>query len=433
MKILITGLCLHGNKGGAALACSLSKVLKTVFDEVCLVFAVPDNSEFEEEIRWAKLFGFECVRYLEPFDYLYKAKWDVHVLRKKIKLNNKISEVDLIIDMSALSYVGNSLEMATYQHMPYYMSKLNSKKYIRWTQTYGPFESNIVRLLAKSDLSSQPIIFCRGEKCEQMVQSLLKDCTTHIYPDIATILDYSFDVSSIKKIEEKYQIQNTKFVSITPNAKLGEKNRETGLSQVEFLNKIVDYIADSYGLKTLIVPHAFYLNLKNGDMLIAKELEKNCNVISVITGDLPPEELKTIFSMAFVHIGARYHSVIGALSSGTPTLSLSWHFKYEDIMKLYGLEKFVWDFKNGTFESLLFKIKQLIEENKTFRTLIKSKQNIVEQLIYKNVESFNKSLSLYKNDKLNKNVLILFIILVIYIEIKKTILTYARLVKNVIK
>ncbi len=41
-----------------------------------------------------------------------------------------------------------------------------------------------------------------------------------------------------------------------------------------------------------------------------------------------------------------YHSIIASLSMNVPTkLTFSWHEKYKDIMRMYDMEKYVYDGK----------------------------------------------------------------------------------------
>jgi len=45
MRILVTGLCLQGNKGGPAIALSLKNQISKYLDSAEFVFAVPSRDE----------------------------------------------------------------------------------------------------------------------------------------------------------------------------------------------------------------------------------------------------------------------------------------------------------------------------------------------------------------------------------------------------
>jgi polysaccharide pyruvyl transferase WcaK-like protein len=47
-------------------------------------------------------------------------------------------------------------------------------------------------------------------------------------------------------------------------------------------------------------------------------------------------QLKNEIAACEVVVASRYHTCVAALSSGTPVLVLGWHYKYQDLMALYG-------------------------------------------------------------------------------------------------
>ena len=92
-----------------------------------------------------------------------------------------------------------------------------------------------------------------------------------------------------------------------------------------------------------------------------------------------------------MHIGARYHSIIASLSSAVPTVSYAWHSKYQDIMQLYGMEKYV--FEQSQPATALLQLVQELEENhmKIQNTLKKNQLNLEEQ-IHQNLVLFMENL-----------------------------------------
>lgn len=107
--------------------------------------------------------------------------------------------------------------------------------------------------------------------------------------------------------------------------------------------------------------------------------------IHLVEDDLSPIELKSLISLAYFHIGARYHSVVAALSSGVPAISISWHPKYKDLMRAYGTEDFVIE-DISTFPRAL--VENMLANRHELAKQIKDAHKQVEELAIENAEVF---------------------------------------------
>lgn len=373
MKVLITGLTLHNNKGGPALAFSLMNQLKKYIDDLEFHMLVPRfGDNLEKEKKWKKIYGVEEVYpvptvkiMLFPFNQL----GDIQFISNNF--SDTLKKMDVIIDLTALSYMDlphRSLLNNVYSNMTNYLPKHYAIKYkipmLRWTQSYGPFKYFFTKWIVKRDLSTQKIIFSRGEESKKFIEKILPYRQIESFPDIAISLSVQYQY--IDKLKEKNNI--IKYITISPSAVMYNLKKE---KHIEEIQTVADYVL-SKGYSIIFVPHNLVLEMPTPERcdlvlirLIAEKYANNENVF-VIDDDLDPMQLKGIIAKADLHIGARYHSVIAALSTATPVISLSWHNKYLDIMKMYGLDKYV---VNNADESL-----DLIDE------LITNKDSLTKQL-----------------------------------------------------
>lgn len=373
MKVLITGLTLHNNKGGPALAFSLMNQLKKYINDIEFHMLVPRfGDNIEKEKKWKKIYGVEEVYpvptvkiMLFPFNQFS----NIQLIRNHFR--ETLKKMDVIIDLTALSYMDlphKSFFFNAYTNISNYLPKHYATKYkipmLRWTQSYGPFKYFLTKWIVKRDLATQKIIFSRGEESKNFIEKILPYKQIESFPDVAISLSVQYQY--IDKFKEKNNI--IKYITISPSAVMYRLKKE---KHIEEMQAVADY-ALSKGYSIIFVPHNLVLEIpvpERCDLmltrLIAKKYANNENVFAV-DDDLDPMQLKGIIAQAELHIGARYHSVIAALSTATPVISLSWHNKYLDIMKMYGLEKYV---VNNAEESL-----DLIDE------LIRNKDSITEQL-----------------------------------------------------
>ena len=141
------------------------------------------------------------------------------------------------------------------------------------------------------------------------------------------------------------------------------------------------------GYAILLVPHTFRPRRHYPEICdyavskILLEKLKSINPksnLAVVSDDLSPMQLKSIIATATVHVGARYHSLIASLSSGVPSISLSWHHKYSDLMAQYQTEEFVFSEIKRAQPSLLARMfDHIIEKRGQIKAdLIRQQKNI---------------------------------------------------------
>ncbi len=380
MKILVTGLCLQGNKGGMALAQALQGVLTEQFKDASFTFSVP-NAEFPREQLWADKLGMNVLRKISLKDFMPPWVFQKLSRNRRASYLSTMRNADLIVDLTALTYVGppNGRSLGPLQTRFFYflLARLFKIPFLAWTQTYGPFSSFPIRLMAKLDLKSQPLIFCRGEKCEQSVHALLPHKTTKVFPDVACVLSHEKELGRTLTAKVAHLRDHTNYVSLSPSSVLYKLGAQEGSNNHVLLCRNIIRCIHHLGHQVLLVPHTYRPSVCKPEAcdkavcdLIAEEGFEH--PVPIVDADLSAIELKSIISNAAIHIGARYHSIIASLSSGVPCISLSWHDKYRDAMTMYGLGDFVSDSLDDLDKDSLL---ELIQE------LFRRREQIVSSLI----------------------------------------------------
>lgn len=391
----VTGLCLQGNKGGPAIALALTSALKQHMPDAKFVFSVPGGKAFEYEKIWAERYGYQIVENIDIKHLVPPFSISSRRVRRLWRWIRTLRSARAMIQMSAISYVGppsanpKLRNLLSGRFMDFYMARFCRRPMLAWTQSYGPLTTPVIRFLAALDLKRQPIVFCRGDDCMSAVNKFLPGAELRSYPDIAISLP--FNAVWAKEYLNANDFPHQKFVSISPSAVIYSKSHQ-GMGcngHIEHLKKICSDLT-SRGFDVVIVPHTFRPENHDPNLCdfgVCLELNRHlagCRGVYLIKEDLSPIELKSIISLASFHIGARYHSVVAALSSGVPAISLSWHPKYKDLMRVYGMEDFV---INGTdvcpsalIDKLLAIREQLISDvaNSHKRVVVQSQQNIAE-------------------------------------------------------
>jgi len=404
MRILVTGLCMQGNKGGPALALSLKKQIRKYIPKASFVFSVPPGEEYQYEVKWASEYKVEVVA-----DFGYKdivppfAFKSIGSKKKRVTAwIRALRESDVVVDLSGISYVGppvgsNRAVLLGSRFRHFLFSKLLGKKFLAWTQSYGPLSSTVVRALARIDLGMQPIVFCRGEDCAAEVKRLLPYKRVLSFPDVATILHYDRNWGK-KYLEGNFNMShnNKKLVTVSPSAVIYSR-QVTSSGENQYINDMMSVCTYLVGRDyfVLIVPHTYRVGCndpRRNDYAVGRIIVERMGItrsVAMVEEDFSPMQLKSIISNAYLHIGGRYHSIVGALSCGVPSLSVSWHPKYRDIMRMYGSEKFVVDagHKDCT-EKMIFLFEELEEKREEYSCRLIEIERVINKRVEENTQLF---------------------------------------------
>jgi polysaccharide pyruvyl transferase WcaK-like protein len=389
MRILITGLTLHNNKGGPALALSLIDKLRLEFTDAKFYLSVPNhNSNLILEEKWAKIYRIEGVIGAVGVKELLHINTD-----KRNKFLKFLKNIDLVVDLNALSYMdlpSLSYKKNLVRNLSIYtirgLSNQINIPMIRWTQSYGPFSSFLTKKIVQKDLSKQHNIFARGSLSLNNIKKIFPHKSIFSFPDIAITLHKK------ESYYNKY-LKNRNYITLSPSSVIYGID---GDLHIEHFRKIITYILKN-NYEVVMVPHTLMSinpSLDNCDLKVSEKIlsQMDTTHIHLVKDDLDVYELKGIISQAKLHIGARYHSIIASLSTGVPTIAFSWHEKYMDIMKMYQMEKYVYHGK-GSIEELFQYIQELDSNHNTIVNILKNKQTILESEIEKNIVLFMENVN----------------------------------------
>jgi len=383
--LFVTGLCFQGNKGGPAIALSLIDQLRQQRSDLNFVFAVPGGAAFAHEKEAAARYGVRVTEavglknILPPFA-LAGSRW-----RRVIAWVHAVRQADAVLDMTAISYVGppvGSMKMLLdTRFLCFVLTHLANRPFLAWTQSYGPFSTKLVAALARMDLKRLPLVFCRGTDCQAAVEKLLPGVRAISFPDVATALPFDHERGR-ELVQGVFGHHGPRFVSLSPSAVIYSKKPGEGAAN----GHVADMVALCRALRArdldvLLVPHTLrvgYDNPRLCDLAVCRAIRdalKGEMPLQVLEEDLSPGDLKAAISCAHVHVGARYHSIVAALSAGVPAVSLSWHPKYRDLMREYGQDDFVFDAIGNTgIEPLLRNLDLLLAEREERAAALRTAQ-----------------------------------------------------------
>jgi len=388
MRILVTGLCMSSNLGGPAMALTFKEQIETYFKDVKLKFAVPPNS-FEEEKKWASHYGLDIVKaevlplaILEKFKILNFLNFIKGVKNEKHGYWTKIFNdflkyynwADCSINLSGISYVGDSA-YKPFQGLAnftfFYYAKKTNTPFIRFIQTFGPFNKFEMRFFAKKEFENLDLIFAKGKETASYCKKLIKNSKKVLdFPDIAILLKGADEnlttnyLNNINYLKEEYVIVSPSYVIYKQNQKVG---KTTGKNYVTCLVKICEEIICKKKLKIMFLPHTYGANSFSSDLGVCREIIKDLNNKQInynyhlVVHNFDVREAKSLIANSKLAIVSRYHALVAALSSSTPALALGWNIKYLDLLTYYKCEDCSIDVRDSTTNDVFEKAKIKID------------------------------------------------------------------------
>lgn len=226
-------------------------------------------------------------------------------------------------------------------------------------QAFGPFRDHKTKLAIKRLVENSSLFFGRDDiSMEHLIEAAGPLPQLHKAPDFTNLV--------APPPLPKDSLPSGALL-IVPNSRMLDKTESSVADQ--YLPQLIRLISTSRakGFNPLILVHD-----TNEDIILAKRIQTEfSDPIDIIEVD-DPLQLKSYLAAATLVVGSRFHALVGALSSGTPSVAIGWSHKYDELMKEYGSSEF--SVKIGDFETLEKIVKQCANSK-----LLATHANVVTQ------------------------------------------------------
>lgn len=357
-QLLISGACLQGNKGGPALILSLIDLIRRhTADEVSFAVSVGAR-DLQSEALWGEKYGIKVIPMLSVRDLLPPWSLQSDARRNRHCFLDALNEVTAVVDTSGLSYIGPPTRGFKQSLSEYLRSSFvirAGKPFVRFTQTYGPMSSRSVRWLAKRDLRRLDVVMARGKVSRAEVEQLELAAPVYDFPDVAFSLRAAPDEWAGSYLGDTFGLDDsTPLIAISPSATMErylQKQRVGSDLHLRSCIAVIETLLTAHPeFRFLIIPHTIRVDQSASssscDLALSRKVIDAVGSdfrgdIFLVAEDLDARALKALIARAHFQIGARYHSLVAALSSGVPSVGFAWHHKYREMFMCFGLEDLV--------------------------------------------------------------------------------------------
>lgn len=349
-KFLITGADFR-NKGGQSMLFITIDELKKRFPG-CEIF-YPTNQKQDENFAVNQIYyDFNSLMYMDGGKDRLKAigKGIVKLAAGKkgnifdiCKLGKVFPSFDAVIDISGFNLSSKWPAKTNKKYLTYI--KMARKYHIPsfiMPQSFGPFDYGERQKEMDAricDIMSWPeVVYAREHEGERLMEEKYQLRNIRYSCDLV-LQNRGIDIKNVYKNAPKLNIPEIEAgsVAVIPNMRsFDHGNREAILdcyrAMIEKLLRM--------GKKIYIFRHA-------GEDLEAcrwiKEIFPQQKDVILLEDDFNCLEYDQFIEKFDYVIGSRFHAIVHALRKGVPAIALGWAVKYEELLKLFGLEKYVFN------------------------------------------------------------------------------------------
>ncbi|OPY42454.1 MAG: colanic acid biosynthesis protein [Methanoregulaceae archaeon PtaU1.Bin066] len=281
-------------------------------------------------------------------------------------------ESDLIIDMGGVSFVDGREKYLAFNIACILVPILFRKRIIKYSQALGPFNNPINRFFAKMLLPKINHIIARGKITYCNLKSIgLKN--TLIGADAAFTLKIS---NSSYKIASNYiddNFQKKMIIGIAPSSVIEESCEDIGIDYTSIISNFINYLIEDENYHVIIIPHSirkYTTKRKNNDLLVSRKIHekvssKKCCIL--IADDLSAEVLRVLISHCNYFIASRFHAMVSSLSMSVPTIVCGWSHKYLEVLQMFEMEDYAFDYTKLDTMMLINMFKKLKEDHQKIK------------------------------------------------------------------
>jgi|SRR5690625_785970 len=299
------------------------------------------------------------------------------------KIKYILKNADLMIDVSGYALSSQRGFKASLSYL--YNIKI-AKKYriptVLFPQSFGPFnykkkESKIIIPLIKEYLEYPEIIYAREEDGVKHLNPFNLNNVIHSYDSVLLgkkefTLSHLFRPHAIDSQRLDFEIYDNS-VAIVPNEKIMEHGNEK--LQYELYKILINELLRN-NKNIYLLRHSFE------DLEICKNIKSefmNNNRVILIKEDLNCIQIDLLLRQFEFLIASRYHAIIHAYKNRVPTLVFGWAIKYQELLKYFLQEKYLFDVRNNqNKDSILRSLDLMLDNYKEESDVITKRMNQLE-------------------------------------------------------
>ncbi|CAN5167187.1 hypothetical protein BH11ACT5_BH11ACT5_15100 [soil metagenome] len=307
------------------------------------------------------------------------------VLRRRSKAIGALASSQVLLDQGGITFTDGREKFLLYNVASILPAINVGTPVFKCAQAVGPFTNPINRRAAKIFLPKAATLVTRGRITHEFAEGL---GLTNLYAGA----DYAFSLellgdeatAAAKVLDLEFFDGTPDVVGISPSVVVQKKVEARGGDYVGQLVSFIDHLV-STGRKVLVVPHSARAETDkthNNDLPLCREIVAKVGTsdnVRLIDAEVPSQVLRYLIGRCDLFVASRFHAMVSSLAMTVPTLVIGWSHKYQEVLEMFGLEK--WAFGHDKLETgyLVERFEELVAERKSVTALLKKNLPVVKQ------------------------------------------------------
>lgn len=283
---------------------------------------------------------------------------NISLLTRNKEVCNAFVNADLIIARGGDTLADTYGPLSIIQHLyNIFLALIIKKRVLILSASIGPFKNRFWRWLLFNVLKKVDCVIVRdlGSKNILVSEGKINKKIVYFIPDVAFLLP----IERYKQYDSLFKQQKI-FVGLVPSRIVYDFFSKSNKDYITLFAHLGDFIIKQYNASIFLIPHVLYPI--SGDIELATKIFNKMhhkNEVAIVYNK-NPMKIKYLISKLDLLISPRMHPIIHALSTGIPVIGLDYNIKTKEVMKLFGLEKWVLDVKTLNFECLINQVQEIV-------------------------------------------------------------------------
>lgn len=392
-SFLLVAACFAGNMGGDAMYESLIAGIRADNPEHKIVVLTKYP---KDEISICKERGYEVYSYTTieralkgvPFTVFGTLFKKCHLPHRWLagKALKQYFDCDVLIDCSGIAFTDFRSRLDLFINTSWLAPAfVTGIPIIKMSQSLGPYEKKYVRKAALKFFPKINYIAARGDESYECTRKLIP-----AHSGLMNLPDLAFNLPAASEEKRKEMladagaaecIKKPYFVaapSYEVDRRMGsEVYRKLFAEVVKAAHKALPDMPVVMLAHTRALSAAAGVDSGNDDMtvcrVVADMLSKEGIPVHLIEKRYYSKELKAVISGACFAIGSRYHFLMAAMSTATPSLAMGWGHKYKEMFHELDFDEFAFEYHDFKEEILCEKVKDLAFHYEEYKERISKK------------------------------------------------------------
>lgn len=224
------------------------------------------------------------------------------------------------------------------------------KPYCFLPQSWGPFERDGYARQAAALIRKATLLYTRENLSQRYIANALKIGQDHILKAPDTVFRFQNGNKMLGKAvldSIGVSISDKPLIGITPNLRVYERmpGVGTGNEYILLLSRICDHCIEKHNVNIVLIPNEI-----NPRGYIRRDDRFLCNLVSSMTRNregcfafreyYSAEQIHSVVACLDLLVGSRFHTLVFALSTGTPVVALGWAHKYDGLLQEFRIKDY---------------------------------------------------------------------------------------------